>query len=115
MNDTHSGTANSQGYISPRVLEDNWKEMFTYLYARHDVFVFPLTIHPQSSGSPFAVSLIQPETQCRAEPHVLQMHKRLVDWLKTHDGVEFVPYEKVCADFKAGLIPEGKITGGVDA
>jgi hypothetical protein len=41
---------NSQGYVSPRVLEDNWKEMFTYLYARHDTFLFPLTLHPQSSG-----------------------------------------------------------------
>lgn len=58
--------------------------MFTWLCEdardkQQDSFLFPLTIHPQSSG----------------KPHVLAMHERFIAWLKEHEGVEFMTCTQV--------------------
>ena len=45
--------------------------------------MFPLTIHPDVSG----------------KPHVLQMHQRLFEYLKGHDGVRFVTMNEMADDF----------------
>jgi len=76
------------------VIERNWKEMFAWLYAEYmggqgQGFVFPLTIHPQSSG----------------KPHVLAMHERFIAWLKDEwSGVEFVTCAAVARDFRGGRL-----------
>lgn len=97
------------------VMERNWKEMFGWLYrdaerrekagqAEGDedgggdgTFLFPLTIHPQSSG----------------KPHLLAMHERFIAWLKEHEGVEFVTCGMVNDEFRAGRIKGAKVSGGV--
>jgi len=46
--------------------------------------VFPLTIHPDVSG----------------RPHILLMLEEFIEWLQTHDGVEFVTMEAVAKEFR---------------
>ncbi|MCJ1309750.1 4-amino-4-deoxy-alpha-L-arabinopyranosyl undecaprenyl phosphate biosynthetic process [Agyrium rufum] len=96
----------THGYVSPYVVEQNWKDMFTALYqernesSQHEPqgFVFPLTIHPQSSG----------------KPHILAMHQRFVDWLRSSwEGVEFVTCEFVADEFRAGRLKGWEMKGGV--
>jgi hypothetical protein len=94
---------NSHGYVSPHVIEQNWKDMFSWLYedaaskGAGSSFLFPLTIHPQSSG----------------KPHVLAMHERFIPWLKGHAGVEFVTCGQVNEEVRAGKIAVVKVSGGV--
>lgn len=94
---------NSHGYVSPHVIEQNWKDMFTWLYndaaSKGDgsTFLFSLTIHPQSSG----------------KPHVLAMHERFIPWLKKHAGVEFVTCGRVNEEVRSGKIEVVEVEGGV--
>ena len=50
-----------------------------------DEFIFPITIHPDTSG----------------RPHAILMHERLIEYMKSHEGVEFVTMAEICDDFKA--------------
>ncbi|KAI5477519.1 hypothetical protein MNV49_006306 [Pseudohyphozyma bogoriensis] len=68
------------------VIEKAWKENFTFAYEHYDTFVFPITIHPQVSG----------------HPHVLYMHERLIDWINTHEGVEWCTFAEMNDHFRAG-------------
>lgn len=44
---------NSHGFVAPQVIEQKWKDHFTYLYREEkDGFILPLTIHPDVSGRP---------------------------------------------------------------
>lgn len=61
-------------------MQQAWEDQFSFCYDEYDSFVFPVSIHPQVSG----------------KAKVLPMHRRFVDFLKAHDGVEFVPAEFVC-------------------
>ena len=100
---------NSHGYVDPRMVEDNWKQMFQGWYDEYieepiregrepQGFVFSTTIHPQSSG----------------KPHVLAMHQRFVSWLKTSfEGVEFVTCSEVAERFLKGEMKGAVISGGV--
>mgnify|MGYP002717949697 FL=1 len=74
---------NSHGFVNPRDIEQMWRDQFDWVYENYDYAVFPLTIHPDVSG----------------KPHVLQMHQRLFDHLKGHDGVKFVTMETIAEDF----------------
>ncbi|KAI1343660.1 glucose 1-dehydrogenase [Xylariaceae sp. FL0016] len=85
------------GYVNPRDLQQMWEDQFEYLYKEHDTFVYCISIHPQVSG----------------KSKVLPMHKRFMEFLKKHEGVEFVPAEFVCDEFKAGRIPEAKLAMGI--
>ncbi|KAL4960355.1 polysaccharide deacetylase family protein [Aspergillus stella-maris] len=76
---------NSHGFVSPHDIEQLWKDQFDYFYREYDEFVFPISIHPDVSG----------------RPQVVLMHERLIEYFKSHEGVEFAPMEKVCDDFKA--------------
>ncbi|KAL4933038.1 polysaccharide deacetylase family protein [Aspergillus undulatus] len=90
---------NSQGFVSPEVIERNWRARFEYLYneevevkgegveeteggkmVRRD-FVFPLVLHPDTSGL----------------AHVIGMVERVILFLKGWEGVEFVTFGE-CAE-----------------
>ncbi|KAJ5484562.1 hypothetical protein LT330_008009 [Penicillium expansum] len=77
-------SANSHGWVNPRDVEDIWKDHFDYFYREYDEFVFPMTIHPDVSG----------------RPHVLLMHERLIEYINSHEGVEWVTFEQMCDEFK---------------
>ncbi|KAI5453040.1 hypothetical protein NCC49_006568 [Naganishia albida] len=86
-------SANSHGFVDVRVIEQKWKDMFTYFYREEkDGFCFPITIHPDVSG----------------RPHVLLMLERFIEWVNGHDGVEWVPMIEIEKEFRARTaVPEG--------
>ncbi len=75
---------NSHGWVDVRSVEQLWKDHFDYFYREHDEFIFPMTIHPDVSG----------------HPHVLLMHERLIEYINTHEGVEWVTMVEMVDDFK---------------
>ncbi|KAI9707050.1 MAG: hypothetical protein M1836_000010 [Candelina mexicana] len=76
---------NSHGWVNPRDVEDLWRDHFDYFYREYNDFCFPVTIHPDVSG----------------HPHVLLMLERLIEYISKHDGVEWVKMEDICDDFKS--------------
>lgn len=77
------GSANSHGFVNPRDIEQLWRDQFDWVYREMDYAVFPLTIHPDVSG----------------RPQVLLMLERLIDHMSKHDGVEFTFMKDVALDF----------------
>ncbi len=75
---------NSHGFVNPRELEQMWRDEFDWVYREMDYAVFPLTIHPDVSG----------------RPQVLLMLERLIAHLRSRPGVTFVTMEEVAADFR---------------
>lgn len=78
------GYANSHGYVSPQVIEQLWKDQFDWVYREMDYGVFPFTIHPDVSG----------------RPQVLMMLERVFDHINSHPGVQWVTFEEVADDFR---------------
>ncbi len=78
---------NSHGFVNPRELEQIWRDQFDWVYREMDYAVFPLTIHPDVSG----------------RPQVLLMLERLIAYISTHEGVSWVPMEEVAADFRTRM------------
>ncbi len=76
---------NSHGFVSPRDIEQLWRDQFDWVYRELDYAIFPLTIHPDVSG----------------RPQVLLMLERLIDYINEHDGVRWATMEEVAADFRA--------------
>lgn len=74
---------NSHGYVNPRHLEEMWRDQFDWVYREHDYAVFPITLHPDVSG----------------RPQVLLMLERLIEHFKQHDGVRFVTFDTIADDF----------------
>src|SRR6478735_5807198 len=74
---------NSHGFVNPRDIEEMWRDQFDWVYDNYDYAVFPLTIHPDVSG----------------KPHVLQMHQRLYEYMKGHEGVSFTTMEEIADSF----------------
>lgn len=74
---------NSHGFVSPRDIEQLWKDQFDWVHREMDYAVFPITIHPDVSG----------------RPQNLLMLERLFDHIQGHDGVEFAFMKDVAADF----------------
>ena len=58
---------NSQGFESPRVVEETWRDAFDWVYRKYDYAIFPMTIHPDVSG----------------RPQVLAMHERLFEHMSS--------------------------------
>ncbi|BCS19650.1 polysaccharide deacetylase family protein [Aspergillus puulaauensis] len=87
----------SQGYVSPDVIENLWKKQFDYFYREYDTFIFPMTIHPQVSG----------------KPQVILMHENIIEYINSHEGVEWVTMEQMVDEFKSGKIPGAVVEGGV--
>ncbi len=110
-------SANSHGWVNPRDIEDIWKvcnplppfcsayahsprflqDHFDYYYREFDEFIFPMTIHPQVSG----------------KPQVILMHESIIEYINSHEGVEWVTMEQMVDEFKSGKIPGAVVEGGV--
>jgi peptidoglycan-N-acetylglucosamine deacetylase len=76
---------NSHGFVNPRDLEDLWRDQFDWVYREHDWAIFPITLHPDVSG----------------KPQVLLMLERLTEHMASHAGVRFVPMGEIADAFKA--------------
>ena len=50
---------NSHGWVNPRDVEDLWRDHFDYFYREYDDFCFPVTIHPDVSGHPHVISMLE--------------------------------------------------------
>ncbi|KOS58281.1 polysaccharide deacetylase family protein [Taylorella equigenitalis] len=74
---------NSHGFVNPRDIEDMWRDQFDWVYENMDYAVFPITIHPDVSG----------------RPQVLLMLDRLIKHIKSHDGVKIVTMSEIADDF----------------
>jgi len=81
---------NSHGWVNTRDVEDLWKDTFTYLYREEENFIFPITIHPDVSG----------------RPHVLMMLERFIEWVNTHEGVQWVPMIEMANEFRSRCSPQ---------
>ncbi|UZG56650.1 polysaccharide deacetylase family protein [Rhodococcus opacus] len=75
---------NSHGFVSPRHLEEMWRDQFDWVYREMDYAIFPVTIHPDVSG----------------RPQSLLMLERLIEYINQHDGVEWVTFDHMVNDFK---------------
>ncbi|KAI0134508.1 glucose 1-dehydrogenase [Xylariales sp. AK1849] len=96
MNFLH-GKAGTHGYVNPRDIQQSWEDQFDYLYREYETFVFCISIHPQVSG----------------KSKVMPMHERFIEFLQKHEGVEFVPAEYVCSEFKSGKISGATFQMGI--
>lgn len=74
---------NSHGFVSPRDLEQLWRDQFDWVYREYDYAVFTMTIHPDVSG----------------RPQVLLMHERLIEYLQSHNGVRFCTFSEIADDY----------------
>ncbi len=74
---------NSHGYVNARDIGEQWRDTFDWVYREHDYAVFPMTIHPDVSG----------------RPQVLMMLERLIAYMAQQPGVRFVTLEEMADDF----------------
>jgi peptidoglycan-N-acetylglucosamine deacetylase len=75
---------NSHGFVNPRHLEESWRDQFDWVYREYDYAVFTMTIHPDVSG----------------RPQVLLMLERLIEHIMKHEGTKFLTFDAVAEDFK---------------
>lgn len=78
------GSPNSHGFVSPRAIEEMWRDQFDWVYREMDYAVFALTLHPDVSG----------------RPQVLLMLERLIEHINQHSGVSWLPMGQVAAEFR---------------
>lgn len=88
----------THGFVDTHVIERLWREQFDYYYREYDTFVFPMSIHPQVSG----------------KPQVILMHERLIEYINSHEGVEWCTMEQMVKEFKEGRLSGVTVEGGVD-
>ena len=74
---------NSHGFVNPRHLEEMWRDQFDWVYQENDYAVFTMTIHPDVSG----------------RPQVLLMLQRLIDHINGHEGVRWATFDQIADDF----------------
>ncbi|WP_207669894.1 hypothetical protein [Thermaerobacter sp. FW80] len=74
---------NSHGFVNPRDIEQLWRDQFDYVYREYDYAVFAMTIHPDVSG----------------RPQVLLMLERLIEYINRHHGVRWATFEEIANDF----------------
>ncbi len=74
---------NSHGFVNPHDIESIWREQFDWVYREYDYAVFPITIHPDVSG----------------RPQVLMMLERLYSHMVRHPGVKFLTMDEIADDF----------------
>ena len=75
---------NSHGFVNPRDVEQIWQDQFDWVYREHDYAIFPITLHPDVSG----------------RPQVLLMLERLFAHMRAHPGVRFVTFDEIADDFE---------------
>ncbi|MFQ5998986.1 MAG: polysaccharide deacetylase, partial [Candidatus Bathyarchaeia archaeon] len=78
------GAPNSHGWVNPRDIEQMWRDQFDWVYREHDYAIFPLTIHPDVSG----------------RPQVLLMLERLIRYINRHKGVHWATLNQIGDDFR---------------
>lgn len=76
---------NSFGWVSPNVLLNMWKAQFDFLYKKKGEGVFPITIHPDTSGRPQMIEML---------------HEHLIPYIKGHSRAEFCTYEEYAREWK---------------
>ena len=74
---------NSHGFVNPRDIEQIWRDQFDWVYREYDEAVFPVTLHPDVSG----------------RPQVLLMLERFAAYLMAHPGVKFCTLNEMAEDF----------------
>jgi peptidoglycan/xylan/chitin deacetylase (PgdA/CDA1 family) len=74
---------NSHGFVNPRQLEEMWRDQFDWVYRELDYGVFTMTIHPDVSG----------------RPQVLLMLERLIAHINSHPGVRWATFDEIADDF----------------
>jgi len=74
---------NSHGFVNPRDVEELWRDQFDWVYREYDYAIFPMTIHPDVSG----------------RPQALLMLERLYKYISGHAGVKFVTFDEIATDF----------------
>ena len=74
---------NSHGFVNPRHLEEIWRDQFDYVYREEEYAVFGMTIHPDVSG----------------RPQVLLMLERLIEHISEFDGVRWATMDEIADDF----------------
>jgi peptidoglycan/xylan/chitin deacetylase (PgdA/CDA1 family) len=77
------GAPNSHGFVSPRHLGEMWRDEFDWVYRENDYAVFTMTIHPDVSG----------------RPQVLLMLERLIEHINSHEGVRWATFDEIADDF----------------
>ena len=76
---------NSHGFVNPRDIEQMWRDQFDWVYREMDYAVFPITLHPDVSG----------------RPQVLLMLERFFEYVGGHPGVRFRTFDEAADDFRA--------------
>ena len=86
FNELHRGVPRmSTSLLAQRLrhLEEMWRDQFDWVYREHEHAVFTMTIHPDVSG----------------RPQVLLMLERLIEHIQGHAGVRFVTFDEIADDF----------------
>ena len=78
------GAPNSHGFVNPRDIEELWCDQFDWVYHEYDYAVFTMTIHPDVSG----------------RPQVLLMLERIYNYIAGHSGVRFCTFDEIADDFR---------------
>lgn len=76
---------NSHGFVSPRDIEQMWRDQFDWVYREMDQAAFTMTIHPDVSG----------------RPQVLLMLERLIEHINSHEGVSWLTFDQIADSFLA--------------
>ena len=74
---------NSHGFVSPRDIEQMWRDQFDWVYREMDQATFTMTIHPDVSG----------------RPQVLLMLERLIEHINSHDAVSWLNFNQIADSF----------------
>ena len=82
---------NSHGFVNPRDIEELWRDQFDWVYRELDYAVFPITLHPDVAG----------------RPQVLLMLERLIEYIRSHEGVKFMDFQSIATDFRKRYPYEG--------
>lgn len=75
---------NSHGWVSPRDIEQLWKDQFDWVYREYDYAVFVFTIHPDVCG----------------RPQNLLMLERIIEYIDKHRGIIWATMEEIAEDFR---------------
>lgn len=92
------GQGAGQGFVDLDVVFKMWTAQFQFYYREYDTFIFPISIHPQVSG----------------KAQVQLMLERVIEFINSHEGVEWVPLETMAAQFKSGELDGFNVKGGVN-
>ncbi|KZO98484.1 glucose 1-dehydrogenase [Calocera viscosa TUFC12733] len=88
----------SQGFVDPDTILKIWKSQFDFYYREYDTFVFPISIHPQVSG----------------KAQVMLVHEKLIEYINSHEGVEWMTLADMAEEFRAGRIEGYHVEGGAE-